>query len=337
MSSYSRKLLRRIALGLPLVGAPLGGVLLLTSACTCSNGNCGQPFAMTTHPIDATQHAQLFDAMGLFIGGMSTGCRDVCLQLDVSGPTDGGIDAGGGDAGLGAALYSSVTCSVASPGGVETVSCTYSNRCIGGRAPSGLARAEVAGGGVGGWLARAAHLERASVPAFEELAIELALHGAPERMVGAAARAADEERRHAELVEALALRRGATIPTVQRSPVGARSLRALAEDNAVEGCVREAYGALVAAHQARHAMDAEVRVAYQEIAADEARHALLSLAIHEWASARLARPAALAVEARRLHEIEAWRDAMVEPEPSTRRALGLPSATASAALLAALA
>jgi hypothetical protein len=175
------------------------------------------------------------------------------------------------------------------------------------------------------------------VPAFEELAGELAIHGAPAHLVRGAIAAAEDERRHARAVAALAERRGATPPAVERAAAGLRSLRALAEDNAVEGCVREAYAALVAAHQARHATDDDVRASYAAIAADEARHALLSFAIHDWARSVLPRRDADAIEARRRNELEAWRlDADHEDAP-TRAALGLPDPDRSAAMLAILA
>ncbi len=331
---HARLLLRRIALGLPILAAPAGGLVLLvsSSACTCTGGSCGQPFAMTTHAIDATQRAALANDAGDF----SSSCRVVCLGLDGYGPADGGLDGSGSDGGIAGAQYANVTCSVASAGGVDTLTCSYAHLCVGGRAPSGLAFAD-AGGGVAGWLARAAYLERASVPAFDELGIELALHGAPARLVRAAARAAQDERRHARTVAGLAARRGGAVPEVRRARAALRDLRAMAADNAVEGCVREAYAALVAARQARWARDADVRAAYAEIAADEARHALLSFAIHDWALEALPPGAARDTEAQRQAVLEAWRVGDDDADADTRGALGLPDATEREALLRTLA
>lgn len=333
MSPHARKLLRRIALGLPIVTAPAAGIVLLASAsaCTCGGtGNCGQPYAATMHAIDATQHARLFVTAGTID---SAGCRNLCLELDVSGPNDGGIDGGGGDAGLSQAPYSNVTCTVASPSGVETVTCTYAYQCIGGRAPAGLAQASVRESGIGGWLARAAYLERASVPAFEELAEELTLHGAPSALARGCIRAAADERRHAEVVAALAEVRGASTPDVRRVPATPRGLAELARENAAEGCVREAYAALVAAHQAASAADTDVRAAYATIAADEARHALLSFAIHDWAMRTLPEAEAASIERERRETIASWRASLLEPTPELQHALGLPDHDASLAML----
>jgi hypothetical protein len=61
----------------------------------------------------------------------------------------------------------------------------------------------------------------------------------------------------------------------------ARSLEELAVENAVEGCVRETYGALTAIWQARTAKDPSVAAAVRRIARDETRHAALS-----WANQR---------------------------------------------------
>ncbi|MCY1036718.1 hypothetical protein OV207_35105 [Corallococcus sp. BB11-1] len=180
---------------------------------------------------------------------------------------------------------------------------------------------------LGALFARMAHLEAASVPAFERLADELARHGAPERWVRAARRAAGEEVRHARAMASLAVRHGAAMPEVTVAPFGDRSLEALAIENAVEGCVRETFGALLAGWQARCAEDVTVREALGAIAPDELRHAELAWAIDAWARTRLSEDARARVEAAR-HE--AWlvleRDAAdsLMPEDVARRS-GLPS------------
>jgi hypothetical protein len=51
--------------------------------------------------------------------------------------------------------------------------------------------------------------------------------------------------------------------------------------------VREAYGALVPAHQARRAADPLVRRAMAAIAADELRHAALALAVDRWSAGKM--------------------------------------------------
>jgi hypothetical protein len=70
-------------------------------------------------------------------------------------------------------------------------------------------------------------------------------------------------------------------------PVPARTLEQIAIDNAVEGCVRETYGALVATYQASMAKDVTVRAAMKRIAKDEICHAALSWQLDGWLATRL--------------------------------------------------
>jgi hypothetical protein len=186
-----------------------------------------------------------------------------------------------------------------------------------GRRPEGLCSDGAVAGGVpslGALFARMAHLEAASVPAFERLAEELAAHGAPARLVRAARRSAAEEVRHARAMASLARRHGAPMPEVEVAPCGPRSLEALALENAVEGCVRETFGALLAGWQARSARDEAVREALGTIAPDELRHSELSWAIDAWARKQLSPEAWARVEAARQ---EAWRVLEREAEVST--------------------
>ncbi|RKH52950.1 ferritin-like domain-containing protein [Corallococcus llansteffanensis] len=164
--------------------------------------------------------------------------------------------------------------------------------CAIGRRPVGLQVAGACEGtdALGRYFAEAAHLEAASVHAFLRLREELALHGADAGLQDAAQRSAMDEVMHTDVTDRLARRFGAT---PQRPVVAARPLRPLSEvamDNAVEGCVRETYGALVAHYQALHAQDAEVREAMVRIAEDETRHAGLSWDIDQWARPRLSAP-----------------------------------------------
>jgi hypothetical protein len=87
------------------------------------------------------------------------------------------------------------------------------------------------------------------------------------------------------------------------------SIEALALENAVEGCVRETFGALLAAWQACHADDPEVRRSFRRIAVDETRHAALAWAIAAWLERALdARARARVSRARR----KALRDLAVQ-------------------------
>jgi len=185
-------------------------------------------------------------------------------------------------------------------------------------------------------LARAAQLEAASVHAFLLLEDELALYGAPEALVVAARRAALEELRHASTVSGLARRYGVqpTPPVVRRTALETRSRLDMAVDNAVEGCVRETLGALVAGHQALHAEDLEVRHALSHVAVEELGHAQLSWRISAWFErvasdgesrrVRAARDAALG---------ELGETSVPEPHPILQRDLGLPNAAQRGALV----
>jgi len=160
--------------------------------------------------------------------------------------------------------------------------------CVSGRRPEGLRpHARSGGDAVGAFFAECAYLEAASVPAFERLARELRAHGAPARLVKRALRARADEVRHAKATAALARRRGSKPETVVVEILPVRSLLAIAIENAVEGCVRETYGALVAVHQAAHAGDARVAAVMQRIADDETRHAALAWDVAEWLDSRL--------------------------------------------------
>lgn len=136
----------------------------------------------------------------------------------------------------------------------------------------------------------------ASVPAFEMLAEELA-QGAPKNLVQRCLAAADDERRHAVSMGALARRFGSVPGGFSVLSSARQSAREIALHNAVEGCVREAYGALLATWQADHAQDPVVRATMRNIAADETRHAELSFDIARWFDSTLdehAREASLA-------------------------------------------
>jgi hypothetical protein len=120
------------------------------------------------------------------------------------------------------------------------------------------------------------------------LARELSDHCAPAGLVTAALRSARDEVRHTRLTGAVARRYGAA-PLRPRFAVtpGARSLVAIATENAVEGCVGETHGALVALWQAEHAADPHIAAAMRGIATDEVRHAELAWAVARWIETKL--------------------------------------------------
>lgn len=326
-----RALLRRIALGLPLVSAP---VVLLGCSQHCTPGAT----MSTIHTATAAVRAQL--GMGTTFD--ASACRDVCLALDgVTASGDAGVSPD--DAGSVAvitpayALGATVNCGWSDD---TTVQCNYQgatvcsggSSCIippcavAGRLPSALlaARPRVASSEVAAWLAETARLEAAAIDAFEDLAVELTLHDAPRTLVAWARTAAADERRHAGSVARLAHRAGARPADVQRAEHAPRSLRDVALDNAAEGCVREAFGAITAAVQASEAQSTAVRATFAAIAREEASHALFSIALDDWARARLGGRALADVR----HEARARlaRDLEAEASPLVRAALGLPDA-----------
>ncbi len=161
-----------------------------------------------------------------------------------------------------------------------------SDNCAVGRRPEGYSPS-ARGASLGDYLAMAAELEASSVPAFLRLARELRAHGAPRELVSRAVKAARDEVRHARVTRRLAERFGGAprLPRIGQLPV--RSLEAIAEENAREGCVRETFGALVASVQALRATDAGIRAAMEAIAADETEHAELAWDVAAWLETQL--------------------------------------------------
>ncbi len=175
-------------------------------------------------------------------------------------------------------------------------------------------------------FARAAHDEAASVHAFVALASELAALGAPCELLARIQAATADEVRHAEAVARLVADRGGRCPPPARRPHTARPAREIAIENAVEGCVRETWAALLAAHQARHAGDPRVRAMMQAIAVDEARHAELAWAIDAWLWGLLDPAARAEVEAARQTAVAAvlLGVAARDPAPALLDEAGLP-------------
>jgi hypothetical protein len=190
------------------------------------------------------------------------------------------------------------------------------------------------GGVVGRYLCAAARLEADSVHAFRRLRRELEEHGAPARLRRAALRAERDEVRHARDTGELARAHGVTprMPRERRRP--RRSLEAIAVENAVEGCVRETYGALVAMFQAEAAKDTAVARHMRRVAADEVRHATLSWQVAGWVAGKLGPRARARVEsARRTAAMELLAEIGHEPPAVLVDTVGLPDAAAARRLL----
>lgn len=224
--------------------------------------------------------------------------------------------------------------------GVVDVDCITCPGAV-GRVPAGIAKARIVKSTpLGDYFAKMAHLEAASVVAFERLASELAQHGAPADLVSEARRAARDEIAHARAASRMARRFGGNAPRPRVANLPLRDLETIAVENATEGCVRETFGALVAHHQAASATDPAIATMMHRIAKDETRHAALSRTVARFLRSRLSSDARLRLEqARRrsssaLAEIDSI-EASVSRGPSAALA-GIPDRATRAVLAAEL-
>ncbi|MEZ4383238.1 MAG: ferritin-like domain-containing protein [Nannocystaceae bacterium] len=149
-----------------------------------------------------------------------------------------------------------------------------------GRRPHGHVELGAGDGSTLAWLRLHAHLERASIAAFDELSRWLAGRGAPAALVQRCRDAAADEAIHAGLFDGLVRRAGAEPARVAQDAAVVVAARDVALHNAAEGCVGEAFAAVVAAFQARRVGDPELRAVFSRIAADELRHGQLAWDLH---------------------------------------------------------
>jgi hypothetical protein len=258
------------------------------------------------------------------------------LDGSSSAPSDGGDEAATDDGGA-------PQMGVVLPGSYVVCGCPAI-----GRRPRGLCSAPLraprrARGSdrdrLGGHFAAIAFLEAASVPAFRRLHDELRMFSAPRSLLASVDRAVRDEERHARVMGRLARRFGGDVATPRVRRSAARSLEAVAIENAVEGCVRETYGALVATWQATHATDPAVRRAMRGIAADETRHASLAFRVARFLDTRLDARARTRVERARTRAIARLRDEVARDVPSAELAglAGVPDAVVAERLVTSLA
>jgi hypothetical protein len=290
-----RRSLRAIALTTPLLG--MGGCAMNWSS-TCDDS---ESFALESD-------AEVPD-------GRNVECIRLCAGL------------------VGGSQLNIVGCSSETlDGGEPGVVCQWTQECPGtsglGRRPSCLLAfaSPRASSPLGEHFARAARLEAASVRAFRIMARELAVHGAPSRLVRAARRSAAEEVRHVRSTRRLARRFGAEPLRARYAPVSdVRSVEALAAENAAEGCVCETFGAAVAHWQALHAVDRRVARTLRGIAEDETRHAHLSWKVAAWAEGHLSEAARHRVARARAHALASLKEEIELPvADSLVRVAGLP-------------
>lgn len=183
-------------------------------------------------------------------------------------------------------------------------------------------------------FAEMAFFEAASVIAYRRLERELQSFDAPGELIARAREARADEARHARTMTRLAKRFGGEVQEVEHQPIRRRLLFAFAMENAVEGCVGETFGALVASYQARVAADPEVRAELAIVARDEAKHAALAAEIAAWLAPQLTEAQRAAIARAQADEIAWLRRAAGRANParelealaglpSQKRALGL--------------
>lgn len=208
-------------------------------------------------------------------------------------------------------------------------------KCTIGRRPDGLCPEEGPQSLtlLGQHFASMARLEAASVPAFQILRAELALHGAPSALLRGCERAARDEIRHTRITRRLAQCFGGRPARARIVPRPLRELAAVALENEVEGCVRETFGALVGLWQAERAADASIRAAMIGIAADELRHAALSWQVRSWAHRQLGRTTRARLREEQSRAVRVLREELRNQPPALLiRSAGLPSAADALAL-----
>ena len=216
---------------------------------------------------------------------------------------------------------------------IQMLGCTL---CAIGRRPEGFVP-YLDNSSVGEWFRSVAMLEAASVDAFAVLHDDLAAHRAPKPLLALAKRARRDEMRHARLMGALAREAGCDIPTLAIAHAQGRDLEAIAIENAVEGCVRETYGALVAAWQATHVASPKLARIMDGIARDELAHAELAWRVHEWSCALLTPDARVRVERAMVNAVDELRtSASANVSEQMQQELGLPSSSSALILVAEL-
>jgi rubrerythrin len=270
------------------------------------------------------------------------GYRVQCVASSTDVP--GGFDALGmvSDSGTCETFTTQSRLSVSPEGSVAEVESVSSTRitCPVGRRPAGLAPPATTQKTtpVADLFAEIARLEASAVAAFDVMIGELTELGAPPVLVTAARRARADEVRHTEMMGEICRAYGVEPMAPEIAAPQRRTPFEIALENAVEGCVRETYGSLVAAHQALKAMDPRVARAMEIIADDEIRHAELSWALAAWLEPRLSDEERARIEAaKRLAVAELAEAARETLDESIVRLAGMPDPPSHAAMIAQLA
>ena len=209
------------------------------------------------------------------------------------------------------------------------------NNCAYGRRPHGFTLGAGAADTPHRLFVQAMQLEHASVEAFHQIGQFLAEHNAPRALIRRVYEAAQDEERHTRDMRRLVARYG-TVPALREvTSVPFGELFDLALSNAVEGCVRETFAALLAWEQAEHAQDPVVAAVLSSIADDETAHAALSWDLAAWLETKLTTAQRAHLTVARADCFARLRDEWATPRPPLLRQLaGLPTPARAHRLIA---
>lgn len=228
-----------------------------------------------------------------------------------------------------------ITCQVTHGEGTWTSGCPVAGRRTEGVHGVGTDhRAPMVRETVGAFFARCAALEATAVIAFRRLEAELVAFGAPAALIERARRAIGDEIEHTDAMVWLAARAGGSVRKITHEALPLRSMFDVALENAVEGGVRETFGAAVALHQARRARDGVTRGIFARIAEEEREHAELATDLEGWFAERLTTEELARIEAAKLAAIVELRAAhQSESDPRLVTGAGLPTRAEAQTLL----
>lgn len=315
-----------------------GGTSAVGSTVSGAGGFLGTVILLggSTSMNSAPQRVTCPDAVSNSTGGVGIiPCQPpFCVQADTSALGTSALDQTTCTSLCGPSFV--IACAALGPSAPSVLKC-YPD-CT-GRRPDGLTDVEsFCDDELGQYFSEVAHLEAASVTAFRALGRQLKAFGAPRSLRRAARQAARDEIRHARLGRTLAERFGGRYVRPNIGSIRDVTLETLARENAVEGCVRETYGALLATYQARHALDPEVRAAMQRIALDETRHAAIAWSIARWVEPKLDPDARARVRgARQAAASDLMRELRYEAPERLQRMAGVPATNTAQTMAAALA
>lgn len=214
---------------------------------------------------------------------------------------------------------------------------TWTNGCpVAGRRTEGVHGGETGElrASLGDFFARCTALEATAVIAFRRLEAELVAFGAPADLIERARRATQDEIEHTDAMAWLTARASGSVPAITQDELPRRSLFDVALENAVEGRIRETFGAAVALHQARHAADGTTRRILTRIADEERAHAELAADLEQWFAEQLSADELARIESAKLAAIAELRAAhSCETDPRLVSGAGLPTRKQASALV----